>query len=109
MMTRPAIQALFLGAALLTLGACESKVDAPPPVVEAPLPVPPMGTLASQTYAAVDTMLNSAPSDLPAGTVVLVASLASIDNLEEFIALRPRDRRTGRLAPGAARPGRARG
>jgi TolB-like protein len=83
MMTRPALQALFLGAALLTLGACEHKVDSPPAVVEAPLPTPPMGTLASQTYAAVDTMLNSAPADLPSGTIVLVASLASIDNLEE--------------------------
>lgn len=82
MMMRPALSALAVGT-LLALGACESKIETPPVVTEAPLPLQPAGTLASQTYAAVDVMLNSAPADLAPGTVVLVASIASIDNLEE--------------------------
>jgi hypothetical protein len=67
--------------ALLALGGCVQEINVPP--------APPRtaenltGGLVNRTYAAVDAMLGHLPGDLAPGSLVLVASTASLDNLDE--------------------------
>src|SRR5262249_54623514 len=69
----------LLIAALLALGGCVQEINVPPQ----PRGVALTGGLVNRTYAAVDAMVDHMPGDLAPGSLVLVASAANLDNLDQ--------------------------
>ncbi len=81
-MTRKSLTCM-LGAGLLLLSACAVPTSERPVANGAPVLEQRPGSMIAHVYDATDSLVHHLPGDLQPGAVVLVASLANIDNLEE--------------------------